>query len=84
MAKLRKNDRRDKVLSKMTDLATRRQEDERKEKLQDKLKETSMDSDADSEASQPLVKKAAREDTADSAFLSPDYCNSPGESHTVD
>ncbi|CAG5133770.1 unnamed protein product [Candidula unifasciata] len=76
MAKLRKDDRRDQVLSKMTDLAMRRQQEECKQKLQEKLKDTSMDSDADSETSQ-LVQKVPREDTADSSFLSPDYCNSP-------
>ncbi|CAL1532282.1 unnamed protein product [Lymnaea stagnalis] len=79
MANLRKSDRREKVLSKMNDLANRKKTQdalEAKQKVLEKLKGAG-ESEAGTEATQELTKKDTNEDNADSVFLPPDYCISP-------
>lgn len=81
MAKLRKDDRREKVLSKIHDIAKSQQQHDAKQKMQQKVKDASADSEADTEALRPLMTKDAIEDATDPADLEPYCCMSP-ESHS--
>ncbi|XP_005102799.1 uncharacterized protein LOC101863595 [Aplysia californica] len=84
MATLRKSDRREKVLSKMTDLANRQQQQEaleaknklEKERLRLLQKENENETD-DQEVNQALLGKENNEDNTDSVFLPPEFCISP-------
>ncbi|CAG5128407.1 unnamed protein product, partial [Candidula unifasciata] len=80
MAKLRKNDRREKVLSKINDISRSHLQHEAKQKLQQKVKDAAPESEANTEAFQPLMTKETTEDTAD-VSLQP-YCCISAESHS--
>ncbi|KAH9493142.1 hypothetical protein Btru_022457 [Bulinus truncatus] len=77
MANLRKSDRREKVLSKMNDIAKRHKNQEavgaKQKKV--KVKDTVGDSEPEKEVCQLAGKKD--EDNTDSVFLPPEFCISP-------
>ncbi|BFZ16680.1 hypothetical protein BsWGS_19719 [Bradybaena similaris] len=81
MAKLRKDDRREKVLSKISDIAKSRQQQEAKQKLQQKIKDPAPDNEVDCETVRPLMTKEANEDTTDSVCVQPN-CSISTESHS--
>ncbi|XP_059172012.1 uncharacterized protein LOC131953042 isoform X2 [Physella acuta] len=85
MANLRKSDRREKVLSKMNDLANRRKNQEAieaKQKLEEKLKDIG-DNETDKMAA-TARKKDPAEDNTDSVFLPADFCIPPLQGKPAD
>ncbi|KAK0059273.1 hypothetical protein Bpfe_011349, partial [Biomphalaria pfeifferi] len=84
MANLRKSDRREKVLSKMNDLANRRKKEEAMEAKKKKSHVTVNNATGHGEAEvcQLLTKK--EDDNTDSVFLPPEFCISPLQSKKFD